>query len=54
MTARHGAAGGLSTTATDYARFLIEVLDPRPADAFRLTETSRDEMIRPQVKATSS
>jgi CubicO group peptidase (beta-lactamase class C family) len=50
MTARHGAAGGLSTTATDYARFLIEVLDPRPADAFRLTETSRDEMIRPQVK----
>ena len=38
MAARYGAAGGLSTTATDYARFLIEVLDPKPSDAFRLTE----------------
>jgi hypothetical protein len=30
---------------------LIEVLDPKPSDSFRLTRTSRDEMIRPQVKA---
>ena len=52
--ARYGAAGGLSTTATEYARFLIEVLDPKPSDAFRLTRTSRDEMIRPQVKAEGS
>ena len=51
VAARYGAAGGLSTTATEYARFLIEVLDPKPSDAFRLTRTSRDEMIRPQVKA---
>jgi CubicO group peptidase (beta-lactamase class C family) len=50
MAARYGAAGGLSTTATEYARFLIEVVDPKPSDAFRLTRTSRDEMIRPQVK----
>ena len=50
MAARYGAAGGLSTTATEYARFLIEVLDPKPSDAFRLTRASRDEMIRPQVK----
>lgn len=54
MAARYGAAGGLSTTATEYARFLIEVLDPKPSDAFRLTRTSRDEMIRPQVKADGS
>ena len=50
MAARYGAAGGLSTTATEYARFLIEVLDPKPSDAFRLTRAGRDEMIRPQVK----
>ena len=52
--ARYGAAGGLSTTATEYARFLIEVLDPKPSDAFRLTRSSRDEMIRAQVKADGS
>lgn len=50
MAARYGAAGGLSTTATEYARFLIEVIDPKPSDAFRLTRTSLDEMMRPQVK----
>jgi len=54
MAARYGAAGGLSTTATEYARFLIEVLDPRPSDAFRLTRASRDEMIRPHVKVDDS
>ena len=48
--ARYGAAGDLLTTPTDYAKFLIEVIDPKPSDAFRLTRTSRDEMLRPQVK----
>ncbi|HYI95908.1 MAG TPA: serine hydrolase [Bryobacteraceae bacterium] len=32
--ARYSAMGGLLTTATDYARFLIAVMDPKPADAF--------------------
>jgi CubicO group peptidase (beta-lactamase class C family) len=50
LAARYAAAGGLSTTPTEYARFLIEVLDPRPSDAFRLTRANRNEMIRPQVK----
>ena len=54
LAARYGAAGGLSTTATEYARFLIEVLDPKPADAYRLTLASRDEMLRPQVKLNDS
>ena len=54
LAARYGAAGGLSTTATEYARFLIEVLDPKPSDAFRLTQTSRTEMLRPQVKVDES
>jgi CubicO group peptidase (beta-lactamase class C family) len=49
--ARYAAAGGLHTTATEYARFLIEVLDPKPPDAYRLSREVRDEMIRPQVKA---
>ena len=54
LAARYGAAGGLSTTATEYARFLIEVLDPKPADSYRLTLASRDEMLRPQVKLNDS
>jgi CubicO group peptidase (beta-lactamase class C family) len=48
--ARYGAAGGLHTTATDYAKFLIEVLEPKPGDAFRLGRKMRDEMIHPQIE----
>ena len=48
--ARYGSMGGLLTTATDYARFLIAVMDPKPADAFRLNEASIREMLTPQVK----
>ena len=54
LAARFGAAGGLSTTAAEYAKFLIEVLDPKASDAFRLTRASRDEMIRPQVRVDDS
>ena len=52
--ARYGSAGGLHTTPTDYARFLIEFLDPKPRDAYRLTADSLKEMVRPQVKVTDS
>jgi CubicO group peptidase (beta-lactamase class C family) len=48
--ARYGSSGALHTTATDYAKFLIEVLEPKPSDAFRLSRKVRDEMIRPQIK----
>jgi CubicO group peptidase (beta-lactamase class C family) len=54
LAARFGAAGGLLSTPTEYARFLIEVLDPEPADSYRLTRASRDEMLRPQVKLNDS
>jgi len=47
--ARYGSAGSLVTTATDYAKFLIEVMDPKPADNYRLNAASRTEMLRPQV-----
>ena len=48
--ARYGAMGGLLTTATDYAKFLIEILEPKPQDTFRLNRASLSEMLRPQVK----
>jgi CubicO group peptidase (beta-lactamase class C family) len=49
--ARYGSAGALLTTATDYAKFLIEVIDPKPSDNCRLNAASRKEMLRPQVEA---
>jgi CubicO group peptidase (beta-lactamase class C family) len=48
--ARYAAAGALQSTPTDYAKFFLEVLAPKPADAFRLTAASVKEMCRPQVK----
>ncbi|HEX7862937.1 MAG TPA: serine hydrolase domain-containing protein [Verrucomicrobiae bacterium] len=52
-TARYGSAGGLLTTAHDYAQFLLELLTPRPPDDFRLTSDLRNEMLRAQVKLAS-
>ena len=34
------AAAAISSTPTEYAKFLIEVIAPRPADTFRLTAAS--------------
>jgi CubicO group peptidase (beta-lactamase class C family) len=47
--ARYASAGDLHTTAADYARFLIEVVDPKPRDEFRLGPESLAQMFRPQV-----
>lgn len=52
--ARYGSAGALMTTATDYARFLIEVMQPKPADDYRLNEAGTNEMLKPQVAAAAS
>jgi CubicO group peptidase (beta-lactamase class C family) len=52
--ARYGSAGALMTTATDYARFLIEVMQPKPADDYHLDEASRNEMLKPQIEAGAS
>jgi hypothetical protein len=52
--ARYGSAGNLHSTAKDYAKFLIEIIDPKPPDAFRLSAASLHEMLRPQVKVISS
>ena len=48
--ARYGSAGALLTTPTDYAKFVIEVINPKPSDAVRLKEQSVTEMLRPHVK----
>jgi CubicO group peptidase (beta-lactamase class C family) len=47
--ARYGAAGELHTTVSDYAKFLLAVLDAPAGDEF-LGVAMRDEMIRPQAK----
>src|SRR5262249_1439206 len=52
--ARYAAAGGLHTTPTDYARFLIEVIKPRAQDEFRLGRAVHDTMLHAQVKITDS
>jgi CubicO group peptidase (beta-lactamase class C family) len=52
--ARYGAAGGLHTTPTDYAKFLIEVIQPKASDAFRLSKDSLAEMLRPHAKINDS
>jgi len=52
--ARYGAAGGLHTTPTDYAKFLIEVIQPKAGDAFRLNKDSVAEMLRPHAKINDS
>ena len=54
IIARYGSAGALMTTASDYARFLIEVMQPRPADDYRLNAASLAEMLKPQIAAGES
>ena len=48
--ARYAAAGGLLTTAKDYAAFIIGVFSPKENDPFFLNKNSVAEMVRPQVK----
>jgi CubicO group peptidase (beta-lactamase class C family) len=48
--ARYAAAGGLHSTALEYANFLIEVMSPRAPAGFRLSDASRREMMRRQIK----
>ncbi len=52
--ARYGAAGGLQTTPAEYAKFLIEIIDPGPSDEYRLNAVSLREMIRPQIRISDS
>jgi CubicO group peptidase (beta-lactamase class C family) len=44
------AAGSLRTTATDYGKFLIAIMQPGSIDSPKLTEATLNEMLRSQVK----
>ena len=44
------ASAGLYTTAGDYARFMIEIIQPSARDRFHLSETLFTDMLKPQVK----
>src|SRR5262249_39400298 len=48
--ARYASAGALLTTPSDYSRFLVEVLDPRGPDQFRLKASTGAQMMRPLVE----
>ena len=48
--ARYGACGGLHTTAAEYARFLLQVINPGSGDSVRLRDDSLKEMLRPQIR----
>jgi len=52
--ARYASAGGLLTTPTDYAKFLIEIVNPRPSDRFRLKQSTIAEMVRPHIQGGDS
>jgi CubicO group peptidase (beta-lactamase class C family) len=47
--ARYASAGGLRASLADFARFVIEVIAPGPADAFRLRPDTIETMVRPAV-----
>ena len=47
-------AGSLLTTANDYARFLVRIMDGAPGADFAISERSRREMLTPQVKLNSA
>lgn len=52
--ARYAAAGGLLTTPTDYAKFLVAVVNPASAGARRLSPKSLEQMLKPHVTVTST
>lgn len=48
-----GAGFSLTTTPTDYARYLVEILKPSSADNVHLSSTSLKEMLKPQIKVST-
>ncbi len=48
--ARYASAGGLTTTAKDFSKFITGLFTPESSDQYRLNGASLEEMFRPQVK----
>lgn len=46
------ASAGLYTTASDYAKFLIEIIQPTRKSPFHLSEDMTTEMLKPGMKVT--
>jgi CubicO group peptidase (beta-lactamase class C family) len=47
---RYASSGALLTTSNDYAKFVLEILNPKASDAFHLTQDTLNEMLRPKIK----
>jgi len=47
-------AGSLLTTATEYARFLVRLMDSGSKDEFSISEATRREMLTPQISINSA
>jgi CubicO group peptidase (beta-lactamase class C family) len=52
--ARYAAAGGLLTTPTDYAKFVIHIINPKSNERSRLQDSAINVMLRPQIKGGQS
>lgn len=48
------AAGSLQTTASDYARFMIHVMDSSHREKFELADATRRQLLTPQIKINDS
>lgn len=48
-----GAGFSLTTTPTDYARYLIEIMKPSASDSAHLSTTMLKEMLKPQIKVST-
>jgi CubicO group peptidase (beta-lactamase class C family) len=48
--ARYASAGGLTTTAKDFSKFITGLFNPKENDPHKLNKKSLDEMFRPHVK----
>jgi CubicO group peptidase (beta-lactamase class C family) len=49
-----GAGFSLTTTPTDYARLLAEIMQPSKRDEFHLSDKMLNEMLTPQIKITNA
>jgi CubicO group peptidase (beta-lactamase class C family) len=49
-----GAGFSLTTTPTDYARLLIEIMQPSRKDEFHLSDKMLNEMLKPQIKVSNA
>jgi CubicO group peptidase (beta-lactamase class C family) len=52
--ARANAAASMHTTATEYAKFIVEIIRQNPGNKSHLSQQVENEMLKPQVKVNDS